>query len=135
MPWKGTYNLPGKYNNFLCYLVRAIFKCRISANSFLPWIVTPFNSFRSIYSIYEVKNCHNAENIWKFPHFPLSTKNSFLEIQYLLLFSQVSWNNDEMNIPKGIEPHRSRSHRFQIQQSRILGVLLNERFTVKLSNY
>ena len=37
----------------------------------------PLNSFRSNYSIYEVKNCHNAETIWKFPHFPLSKKNSF----------------------------------------------------------
>ena len=43
----------------------------ISANSFLPWIVSPH------FSIYEVKNCHNTETIWKFPHFPLSKKNSF----------------------------------------------------------
>ena len=35
----------------------------ISANSFLPWIVSPapFNSFRGNYSIYEVKNLHNVE--------------------------------------------------------------------------
>ena len=44
---------------------------RISANSFIPWIVSPLNSFHGNYSIYEVKNCHNAETIWKFPHFPL----------------------------------------------------------------
>ena len=51
---------------------------RISTNSFLPWIVAPFNSFRGNYSIYAVKNCHNAETtIWKFPDFPLSKKNSF----------------------------------------------------------
>ena len=37
------------------------------------------NSFRNNYSIYEVKNCHNAETIWKYPHFPLSKKNSFRE--------------------------------------------------------
>jgi hypothetical protein len=42
---------------------------RISANN--------FNSFRRNYSIYEVKNCPNAETIRKFPHFPLSKKNSF----------------------------------------------------------
>ena len=44
--------------------------------SFLPWIVSPFNSVRGNYSIYEVKNCHNAETIWKFPQFPLSKKNN-----------------------------------------------------------
>ena len=49
----------------------------ISANSFLPWIVSPFNSFRGNYSIYEVKNYLNAETIWKIPHFPLLKKNSF----------------------------------------------------------
>ena len=49
---------------------------RISANSFLPWIVSPFNSFRANYSIHEVKNCHNAEIIWKFSYFPLSKKKS-----------------------------------------------------------
>ena len=32
---------------------------RISANSFLPWIFSPFNSFRGNYSIYEVKRYHN----------------------------------------------------------------------------
>ena len=50
---------------------------RTSANSFLPWIVFPLQSFRGNYSIYEVKNCHNAETIWKFPHFLLSEKNCF----------------------------------------------------------
>ena len=37
----------------------------------------PFNSFSNNYSIYEVKNCQNAETILKFPHFPISKKNSF----------------------------------------------------------
>ena len=49
----------------------------ISANSFLPWIVPPFNSFRGNYSVYEVKNCRNAESIWKILHFSLSKKNIF----------------------------------------------------------
>ena len=49
----------------------------ISPHSFLPSIVSPFNSFRGNYSIYEVKNYHNAETIWKFLHFPLSKNNSF----------------------------------------------------------
>ena len=35
----------------------------ISANSFLPWKISPFNSFRSNYSIYEVKNCRNVETM------------------------------------------------------------------------
>ena len=50
--------------------------CRISANSLLPSIVSPFNSFCSNHSIFELKNCHNSETIWK-THFPLSKKNSF----------------------------------------------------------
>ena len=33
----------------------------ISTNSFLPSIVSPFNSFYSNYSIYEVKNFHDVE--------------------------------------------------------------------------
>ena len=32
-----------------------------------PWIISSL----------EVSHCHNAETIWKFPHFPLSKKNSF----------------------------------------------------------
>ena len=31
--------------------------------SFLPCIVSPFNSFCGNYLIYEVKNCHNAETV------------------------------------------------------------------------
>ena len=106
-------------------MVNIMWTCtyHIFANSFLPWIISPLNSFRNNYSTHEVKNRHNAEIIWKFPHFPLSTKNSFLEIRYLLSFSQVSWNINEMNIPHSIEPHRSRSHSFQI--SNVHSVVIN----------
>ena len=49
---------------FLCsILLEGVSLYRISANSFLPWIFSPFNSFRNNYSIYEVKNCHNAKTI------------------------------------------------------------------------
>ena len=58
----------------------------ISANSFLPWIVSPFNSFRGNYSIYKVKNCHNAENIWKILHFPLPKKGNYMRKYGRLLF-------------------------------------------------
>ena len=40
-----------------------------------------------------------------------------------------------MHTPHSIEPHRSRSHRFQIQQSRTLGDLFKERFILKISQF
>ena len=54
-----------------------VFKYRISANSFLPGIVSPFNNFLGNYSIYEVKKNATMRRLWKFPHFPLSKKNSY----------------------------------------------------------
>ena len=53
------------------------------------------NSFRGNYSIYEVKKCHNAETIWKFPHFPLSKKNSFRGnyLRKLFIFESVKCGN------------------------------------------
>ena len=85
-----------------------IFSYCISTNSFLPSIVSPFNSFRGNYSIHEVKNCHNAETIWNFPHFPLSKKTSFcgnytrkygiwwnviIQIETLWLGCFLAWSN------------------------------------------
>ena len=52
-------------------------KYHIFANCFFPWILSPLQNFHNNCSIYEVKNCNNAETKWKFPHFPLSKKNSF----------------------------------------------------------
>jgi hypothetical protein len=66
-----------KIVSWISLIIANVLEYRISGNSFLPWIVSPFNSFRGNYSIYEVKNYHNAETIWKFPHFTLSKKNSF----------------------------------------------------------
>ena len=60
----------------------------ISANSFLPGIVSPFNSFRGNYSIYEVKNCYNVESIY------VSKKNSFLG-NYTRKYGMLQNFNDE----------------------------------------
>ena len=46
---------------------------RNSTNSFLPSIVSPFNSFRGNYSIYEVDNCHNNYENFHIFHFQKST--------------------------------------------------------------
>ena len=64
-------------SNNVFFIRKLVTEYHISANSFLSWKVPPFNSFHGNYSIYKVKNCHNAETILKFPHFPLSKKNSF----------------------------------------------------------
>ena len=63
--------------------MKLYYSTKISLDAIFPQIIssleqfTPFNSFPNNYSIHEVKNCQNAETIWKFPHFPLSKKNSF----------------------------------------------------------
>ena len=97
--------LAGTYRNMgLC-----LYNYRISTNSFLPWVVSPLNSFHGNYSIYEVKNCHNAETIWKFSHFTLSKKNSYsrkygnyfgMEILWnkLVMLTHVSWTNMKISI-------------------------------------
>ena len=67
------------WNNLGVLLQWALF---LFSSTVFPRIVSslelfPLNSFNGNYSIYEVKKCHNVETIWKFPHFPLSKKNSF----------------------------------------------------------
>ena len=76
-----------------------VLTCRaVVLSSDLPYFrkkFPPLNSFHGNYSIYEVKKCHNAETIWKFPHFPLSKKNStFVE--------SLSFQN--FSIPNKISP-------------------------------
>ena len=57
---KLSYQIIKKIRIILILMIKKILKYqyfiyRISANSFLPWIVSHFNSFRGNYSIYEVK--------------------------------------------------------------------------------